>query len=57
MNNFLVTITMVNKKGNVIEEKIETDSKVGVSRIILTFKAKRNYEIVDYLVTPTVTLI
>lgn len=57
MDGFLIRITQINKSGKTHETTFECENMISVSRIILTFKAKRNYEIVEYLVTPYKTLI
>jgi hypothetical protein len=45
-----VTITSVNDAGKIDQHYIETDSLLGASRVMLTFKAKRGYRAVEFQV-------
>ena len=52
-----VTITSRNNAGKVDLNYIETDSLVGATRIMLTFKPKRGYRVNDYRIEEVGVLI
>jgi hypothetical protein len=45
-----VTITSINNSGKLEQNYIETDNLLGATRIMLTFKPKRGYRVVEHRV-------
>jgi len=45
-----VTITSMNNDGKIDQRYIETESLLGATRIMLTFKPKRGYRVVQHRV-------
>lgn len=48
MNTFLVCITSENGDGRICIDTVEQMDMVGVSRVLLTFKPKRGYEVMRW---------
>ena len=53
----MLTITLINNKGNSREIKVTEKDKIGVARTIINFVPLRGHEIVAYLITPYEELI
>jgi hypothetical protein len=43
-----VTITSINNSGKLEQNYIETDNLLGATRIMLTFKPKRGYRVIEH---------
>lgn len=47
---YLITITSWNEKKKVYDQQVFEDDKQGITRIIMTFKPKKNYEVVNMII-------
>ena len=47
MNRYAVSIKTVNPKGKIVHDFFETDNMINATRILLTFKPKRGYLLIQ----------